>query len=63
MITSRQIRKLVDEHVKDREGLFEIDKMAARVNFLAGVIAVLKLQNRNDIRFMNIVKSEEWEIK
>lgn len=53
MITERQIRKLMDEHLQNMDGSFEIDKVAAKVNFLAGVIAVLKLQNRNDIRFMN----------
>lgn len=41
MITKRQIRKLVDEHIKDMDSSFGIDEVAARLNFLAGVIAGL----------------------
>ena len=59
MITERQIRKLMDEHVKDMDGSFEIDRITARVNFIAGVIAVLKLQGENDTRFMHQIKYEK----
>lgn len=58
MITERQIRKLVNEHVKDMDSLFYIEKVAAKTNFLAGVIAILKFQNKNDVRFMNPIKHE-----
>lgn len=59
MITVRQIRKMTNEHVKNIDDSFEIEKLAAKINFLAGAIAVLKLLNKNDLRFMNTVKYEE----
>lgn len=59
MITERQIRKLMNEHVKDMDSSFEIEKVSVKINFLAGVIAVLKLQGKNDCRFMNPIKHEQ----
>lgn len=59
MITERQIRKLMDEHVKSMDISFKIDEIAAKVNFMAGAIAVLKCIEKNDIRFMNQIKSEQ----
>lgn len=61
MITSRQIRKLADEHVKGMDGSFEIEKISAKLNFLAGVMAVLRLQNKNDFRFMDKIKYEKQD--
>lgn len=61
MITKRQIRKLVEEHVKGMNGSFEIEKVSAKANFLAGIIAILRLQSMNDIRFMNQIKYEKQD--
>ena len=59
MITERQIRKLMEEHVKDMDDSFEAEKVAAKENFLAGAIAILKLININDMRFLNPIKYEQ----
>lgn len=59
MITERKIRKLMDEHVQNMNSSFGIDEVAARLSFIAGVIAILKLLKSNDMRFMNITKYEE----
>lgn len=57
MITERQIRKLMEEHIDDINinisVTYEVDNVTARVNFLAGAIAIMKLINRNDLRFIN----------
>lgn len=49
---------MMNEHVIDIDDLFEIEKLAAKVSFLAGAIAILKLLNKNDLRFMNQIKHE-----
>ncbi|MBK5262948.1 MAG: hypothetical protein JJE17_10340 [Peptostreptococcaceae bacterium] len=54
MITEREITKLIIEHVQDMNGLFEIDRIIAESNFIAGIIAVLKLQESKDFRFTNL---------
>lgn len=53
MITELQIWKLVDEHVKDMDISYGSEITFAKLNFLAGLIAILKWQNNNDFRFMN----------
>lgn len=59
MITERQIKKLMEEHIKNMDSSFEAEKVAAKENFLAGAIAILKLLNSNDFRFMNQIKHDE----
>lgn len=59
MITERQIKKLMEAHVKDMDDSFEAEKVAAKENFLAGAVAIIKLLNSEDMRFIHPIKYEE----
>ena len=53
----------MEEHIANMDISFEAEKVAARENFLAGAITILKLINRNDMRFMNNRLEEEFRSK
>ena len=59
MITECKIKKLLDEHVKNMNNSFEGEIVFAKLHFIAGAIAILKIQNNSDFRFMNKIEYKD----
>jgi len=58
MITNIQISKLLDKHLNEmydqkKRDFFEKELMVDKISFLSGVIAVLKLQEKNSLQFLH----------